>query len=108
MTDLTHRAFFGDAEYELRLTPLLISELERNTGCGIGALCQRLFNSQCEHRDITETIRLSLIGGGTAPEKAATLVQTYVPAQPLIYSHMLTVNILERHWFGKIDEAGTN
>lgn len=95
-----HKAFFGDAEYELRLTPAMVLELERSTGVGIGLLCTRVFNSQFQSRDVSETIRLALVGGGTQPAKAASLVETYVPAQPLIHSYTLAVDILERLWFG--------
>jgi len=101
VSDLTHKAFFGDAEYELRLTPILIAELERSTGCGIGGLCQRVFNNVFEYRDISEVIRLALVGGGTDPKKAADLVNTYVPSRPLIYAHALAVDVLQIVWFGK-------
>ncbi len=101
MTDTKpHIAFFGDGEYQLAITPILIPELERTTGAGICKLCERLFARQFDYRDVSEVIRLALIGGGARPDKAAALVQTYVPAQPLIHSYTLAVDILERLWFG--------
>ncbi len=39
-------AFFGDAEYQFKLTPALVLELERKTGAGIGTLCSRVFAKQ--------------------------------------------------------------
>lgn len=112
MTDATpqpqRRKFFGDAEHIFTLTPQLILELERTTGAGIGKLCERLFARHFDYRDVSEVIRLALIGGGAQPDKAAALVQTYVPAQPLIHSYTLAVDILERLWFGSSDKDTTD
>ena len=71
--ELTHHAFFGDGERDFLLTPEIIVELERKTGAGIGGLCRRLFAGDFKHADITETIRLGLIGGGTSPKEADAL-----------------------------------
>ena len=68
--ELTHTGFFGDGERNFLLTPELIVELERKTGAGIGSLCRRLFAGEFKHAEITETIRLALIGGGTSPKEA--------------------------------------
>ena len=46
MTVTPHRAFFGDAEHDFRITPALVIELELKTGAGIGALCSRVFARQ--------------------------------------------------------------
>jgi hypothetical protein len=100
MTDTTHRAFVGDSERVLRLTPGLILELERVTGVGIGALCQKLFNGAFHLAEVTETIRLALIGGGETPQRAAELVTTYVTPRPLGETYPLAVAILEAAWFG--------
>lgn len=99
MTDTSHRAFFGDAERTFTLTPELIIELERKTGAGIGALCSRLFARQFRHADITETIRLALIGGGTDPKEAAVLVAAYA-GKPLLEPYALAVAILDALWNG--------
>jgi hypothetical protein len=95
-----HRAFFGDGERDFRITPKLIRELEQATGAGIGALCRRLFAGDFTHADVTETIRLGLIGGGETPERAAALVATYAQDRPLGESYPLAVSILEALWFG--------
>jgi hypothetical protein len=100
MSDMTHRAFFGDSERDLRITPELIAELERKTGAGIGVLCQRLFGGQFSHADITETIRLALIGGGAVPKDADALVSAYARGRPLSETYPLAVGILECLWFG--------
>jgi hypothetical protein len=99
--DMTHRAFFGDADRDFKLTPLMIVELERKTGAGIGGLCRRLFDREFSYSDITEIIRLALIGGGTAPKEADALVKAYVAERPLGETFPLAVSILETLWFGK-------
>ena len=80
---MNYRAAFGDGEYSFTITTHLIPELEHVTGAGIGTLCQRLFAGQFRHADIAETIRLGLIGGGTAPDAAKRLTDTYLPVMPL-------------------------
>jgi hypothetical protein len=101
MSDMTHRAFFGDAERAFLITPELIAELERKTGAGIGALCQRLFAGQFSHADITQTIRLALIGGGSSPSEADALVSAYALGRPLSETYPIAVSILETLWFGE-------
>lgn len=88
--------FFGDAEHDFALTGPMIRELENVTGAGIGGLCLRLVRRhEFTLAEITETIRLALIGGGTSPKRAAELVAAYAaPACPLVESHLLAVAIL--------------
>lgn len=100
-----YQTFFGDAEYSFRLTAPMIKELE--TKCGaIGALCARVFNRQFGQADISETIRLALIGNGeTTPKRAAELIAAYVADRPLIETLPLATKILERLYFGAPNEA---
>lgn len=35
---ISHRAFFGDGEYTFTLTDPMLTELEKLTGLGVGAL----------------------------------------------------------------------
>ena len=101
-----HHQFFGDAERSFALTPELIVDLERITGSGIGGLCQRLFRSDFRHADVTETIRLALIGGGEKPEDAAALVAAYATTRPLAETFPLAVAVLETLWFGRAQDRG--
>lgn len=102
MSDMKHVAFFGDGEKTFALTPVEIIELERVTGAGIGALCQKVFAGYFAHKDLIETIRLGLIGGGTSPKDAAALVAAYAVARPLAETQPLAVSILEVLWTGKV------
>jgi hypothetical protein len=101
MTDTSHIAYFGDAEYTFKFTPGLLFELERKTGAGIGQLCTRVFANAFTHTDLLETIRLSLVGGGVAPKRADELVATYAIGRPLIEIQPLATAILEVLWLGK-------
>jgi hypothetical protein len=103
----TYRAFFGHAERDFRMTPKLIVELERLTEVGIGSLCKRLFAGDFSHKDICETIRLGLIGGGADPQEAANLVAVYATDAPLARVYPLAVSILEATWFGTDDREQT-
>lgn len=100
MKEMTHHAFFGDADYAFRITPELIVELERKCGAGIGGLCRRLFAGEFKHGDVLETIRLALIGGGTSPKDADALVAAYAVNRPLSEIYPVAVSILETLWFG--------
>lgn len=100
MSDLTHVAHFGDGEKSFRLTPEMITELERKAGAGIGALIRRVFNQEFSQADIHETIRLALIGGGQSPKDADALVAAYAINRPFIETFPLALAILETTWFG--------
>jgi hypothetical protein len=102
---MSYTAFFGDAQRTFKITPVLIIELERTTGVGIGGLCRRLFAREFSHADILETIRIALIGGGEKPETAASLVAAYAADRPLSETYPLAVSILEALWFGKAKDA---
>ena len=93
-------SFFGDGKHDFKLTVAMINELERTTGTGIGGLCKRLFNSDFKLLEITEVIRLGLIGAGTNPETAHALVTNYLTNQPLGAAYPLAVSILEALMFG--------
>ena len=103
MNDLTHRAFFGDAEHAFTLSPAMIRELEAVTGAGIGAIYQRLVDRLFHHSDMLHVIRLGLIGGGMAPEVAARLVTTYAEPTPVLEIYKLSLDILTIRFFGALD-----
>ncbi|MET4217842.1 hypothetical protein ABIB00_003054 [Bradyrhizobium sp. LB14.3] len=94
-----YTTFFGDGDHAFKLTPELVRELE--TKCGpIGALCNRVFARNFAQADINETIRLALIGAGTAPKRAAELNAAYVDGRPLVETYELAAKILERTLLG--------
>ncbi len=101
------RAFFGDGERDFALPAKWILELERTTGSGIGELFRKVTSSSYRLTEITETIRLALIGGGTAPQEADALVRTYVATEghPLIEAQILATDILAHVYAGAPKEA---
>lgn len=99
MSDLSYTAFFGDGEHTFRLTKSMIHELEKLCG-PIGALSNRMFARSFSQADVTETIRLALIGGDTTPKRAHELMVAYVDGRPLIETYELAAKILERVLFG--------
>jgi len=105
MTGTSHTSFFGDAEHTFRITPALVLELETKCAAGVGAICHRVFHRHFTQADITETIRLALIGGGLPPKRAAELVAAYVANRPLSETYPLAAKILERLWFGNPHET---
>lgn len=100
---MTYRAFIGDAEYELKLTLPLVLELEAKTGAGISQLARRVFDNQFGTLDIVETIRLSLVGGGTDAKRADTIIKTYVFGQ---FNQMqaIAADVLEQLLIGSPDQ----
>lgn len=76
---------FGDGTYTFRLGLDEIEELERKRDLSIFTIMRRLRPEIREPRlaDITETIRLGLIGGGMSPIDALALVRRYVDQRPI-------------------------
>lgn len=97
---MKHTAFFGDAEHAFALTDPMIAELERLSDLGIGAIYLRLVRAQFKLADLVEIIRLGLVGGGTAPDAAMRLVDTYARNQPLERLYPLAFDILDARWSG--------
>lgn len=75
---------WADGTYLFALKAKQIEELEHLTGVGIGRLTARVVTGDDFYfRDVRETIRLGLIGGGTPAVEATRLVNAYVDGQPL-------------------------
>lgn len=75
-------------------------ELERITEAGVGLLMARVIGGNFHAADLTETVRLGLIGGGATPAEAATLARVYVAERPLTEGHALATEILLAAWNG--------
>jgi hypothetical protein len=97
--------FFGDQKHTFALTDEMIHELERKTELGIGALYLRAVNLAFSLTDLTEVIRLGLIGGGLNPEQAKTLTTTYGTNRPIHELYPLALDILDARWGEPKDET---
>lgn len=76
---------WGDGTYTFRLGLSEIEELERKRDLGIFQILTRLnpVVRECKLSDITEVLRLGLVGGGTAPVDALVKVQRYADERPI-------------------------
>ncbi|WP_320202375.1 gene transfer agent family protein [Agrobacterium rosae] len=95
-----HTAYFGDGEKTFALTTEMIHELERTTGIGIAALYARFMRQDFHFADMIEIIRTGLIGGGTSPLEAQTLIDTYAKPRPIMEVFPLAFYILDARWNG--------
>lgn len=96
-----HRAFFGDGEKAFAFpTRDLIIELETKTGHGVGVLFRRFRDTSYSFTDVSEIIRIGLIGGGTAPEEANRLVSVYVIGRPLAEVFAVADGVITTLFFG--------
>lgn len=73
---------FGDGEYTFRLTVPCLIELEQKCDAPFTVVLHRLNSGAYKIEDIRQTVRLALIGGGTAPADALRLVKRYVDETP--------------------------
>lgn len=76
---------FGDGEFTFRLGLGELEELERKCDLGVFQIAGRLSPESRQFRlvEVTETIRLGLIGGGMKPVDALAKVRLYVDERPL-------------------------
>lgn len=98
---MKHVTYFGDGEKTFALTDPMAKELEEKAGVGIGALYQRLMSAHFYLADLTEIIRLGLIGAGTSPADAQRLVDTYATGRPVMEIVPLALDIVEARWSGR-------
>jgi hypothetical protein len=72
------QVFVGDGYYDLCLRVGELVALQEKVGAGPHKMALRLYNGDWFVEDITETLRLALIGGGLKHKEAFELVQSYV------------------------------
>ena len=96
--------FFGDGDHAFALNQPQITELEHKCG-PIADICGRAFHRQFSTTDLSEVIRLSLVGAGENPKRAAELVALYVTNRPFSETFPIVLTILETVWFGEPHEV---
>lgn len=74
---------FGDGTFTFRFGIDEIEELERKRDLSIYEIVERLRVRKCRLSDISEVLRLGLIGGGMAPVDALAKVRKYVDERPI-------------------------
>jgi hypothetical protein len=68
---------FGDGTYLFRLPLKQIAELQDKCNAGIQEIFGRIIQGKARIEDLTETLRLGLIGGGMEPVQARRLIERY-------------------------------
>jgi hypothetical protein len=106
MRDAKLETDFGDGSYVFRLPWGLLVELQEKLESGPYAVFKRLLGDDWRVEDISETIRLGLIGGDKdiKPIAANKLVTRYVRERPLAENVPLARAILQVALFGAGDE----
>lgn len=94
---------WADGEYTFRFGIGEWEMLQEATDCGPHFLLNRLSTGTWKIRDIRDTIRVGLIGGGMEPTKALKLVRDYVDNRPPMENIMLASGILSVGLYGAPD-----
>lgn len=82
MRDASITEFFGDDYQDFRLGFGQLLELQEKTGVGPFRLYKRVMEEDWMLEDISEIIRVGLVGGGMKPKEAYNLVKRYVVERP--------------------------
>jgi hypothetical protein len=96
--------FVGDNEYVLRLRIEELIALQEALNVGPYFLSQRLVAGNWFVEDVTQTIRLGLIGGGMRHEEAAKLIRNYVKEGYLSDYYLCAYEVLMAALIGVADE----
>lgn len=94
---------FGDGPQRFRLTIGGAEELEEKCDAGVSVIASRLATGAWRLRDVRETIRLGLIGGGMEPTRALIMLDRYCSAG-LDQHRRLALAILSPLLFGVPDD----
>lgn len=95
---------FADGTYTFRLAWGQLIELQEKCDAGPYVILSRLDGIEWRMQDISETIRLGLIGGGLEPAKALRMVRRYVEECPPLESLMIARGVLAVALMGAPDE----
>lgn len=96
---------WADGTHDFRLGWKQLVELQEKCDAGPNLILQRLFDGAWRVQDISETIRVGLIGGGMKPADALKLVRTYVEDRPPMESVLVAQAVLGAGLMGAPDET---
>lgn len=95
---------WADGNHSFRLAWGQLAELQEKCDAGPYVILNRLHSGEWRIEDISNAIRLGLIGGGMAPAAALTLTQRYVEARPPLENLQIAVLILTAGLLGAPEE----
>lgn len=97
---------FAGKKREFQLLFGGVLDLEEAVGEGIGRIFIRLVGGQFKIKDVRETLRLSLIGGGMSVARAQILIEDHFDQRPLMEHAGLAGEILSALMTGvEVDDA---
>ena len=96
------RRFFGDGDHDFKIGVGEGEELQDLFDCGLLVLLERV--SLLRTRDIRETLRCGLVGGGMKPEEAYRLVDRYAVPAYWIENGALAADVIQAALRGTPDE----
>jgi len=95
---------WASGSHTFRLAWGQLSELQEKCDAGPYTVLQRLYRGDWKIEDISNVIRLGLIGGGMEPVPALKLVRGYVEARPPMESLQTAQAVLAAACIGAPDE----
>jgi hypothetical protein len=95
---------WADGTYRFALRWGQLAELQEKTDAGPYVVLHRLHSHQWRVEDISNVIRLGLIGGGMEPSAALRKVRAYVEARPPLENHPYAIAVLSAGLLGAPEE----
>lgn len=95
---------WADGTYAFRLAWGHLAELQEKTNAGPYVVLNRLHDGSWRVEDISNVIRLGLIGGGLKPADALRLTRAYVEARPPLENAPVAMSILMAALMGAPEE----
>jgi hypothetical protein len=95
---------WADGDFAFRLGWGELAELQEKTNAGPYVVLHRLHSHQWRVEDISNVIRLGLIGGGLSATEAMKKVRFYVESRPPLENHSVAVAILSAGLLGAPEE----
>ena len=96
---------WADGTYAFRLAWAQLAELQEKTNAGPYVVLQRVASGAWRVEDLSNIIRLGLIGGGMAPADALKKVRTYVEERPPLENVLTAQSVLMAALMGAPEEA---
>ncbi|WP_413709376.1 gene transfer agent family protein [Rhizobium sp. Rhizsp82] len=98
---------FGDGKYKFHIGYDEAVEWERKRRKGLYPTMVALLAGDWQVADVTEVVRVAMIGGGSDPVEAFEISDRYVRQRPLIESMQLAIDVLELAYFGTSEGDAT-
>lgn len=95
---------WADGDFKFRLGWGELEELQEKTDAGPYVVLQRLHNGTWRVQDISNVMRMGLVGGGMAPDQAIQKVRYYVEQRPPMESVHHALVVLSAALMGAPDE----